>query len=359
MQTMKYYTNPIDYYLLSCICLLTILGIFVLYSGTDQNLMTLFKQISKLSIAFAMMYAISHIHYRVIDQMGLIFFVMSILTLLAVYFFGSSGKGAQRWLDLGIIKFQPSEIVKLTLPLALASWLSFRTDTIMNHFISLMILALPCLLIIIQPDLGTGILIGVTGLLMILIAGFPFYLIITGITLFVCASPIVWHYVLHDYQKMRIITFLNPGLDSMGGGYHIIQSKIAIGSGGLFGKGWLNGTQSHLSFLPEHATDFVFGIIGEEFGFIGAFSIILLIFLITQRILNLAMETADRYQKLVLCGLATNFFVCSVINIGMVIGVFPVVGIPLPLISYGGTHATILILSFGVVFAMIRASRSR
>lgn len=356
---MRSNSSTFDTTLLSLIFIYIGIGIIILYSGTDQNIPTLMRQLSRLSCGIFLMFMASLINPRDLNEMGTVFFFLSIIILLAVYLFGSSGKGAQRWLDIGVIKFQPSEIVKLTLPLALASWLDFRTNTFTNHFISFSILAIPCLLILIQPDLGTAILIGSTGLIMILISGLPSYMIAMCIGFAITAIPYAWFNILHDYQKARIITFLNPGNDSMGAGYHIIQSKIAIGSGGFAGKGWLNGTQSHLFFLPEHATDFIFGIVGEEFGFIGTTFIILLILAITYRVLMIAHKIDKPYERYVCCGLITNFFLGSIINIGMVIGIFPVVGVPLPLISYGGTHAWILLISLGIIFSMIRSYISR
>ncbi len=343
----------VDLPLVSMIFGIILIGMIALFSGSEHDLDIMLKQSSKILTGFILMIMIAKVKPHTFKSLGINLYVFSILMLICVKVFGTTGKGAQRWLNLGVIKFQPSEILKLTIPLIMASWLDYRTEALANHFISFLILLFPCMLILIQPDLGTAILVGLNGLILILIAGLPRPLIWSGLSLTLAAIPWSWFYVLHDYQKARIITFLNPGADSMGSGYHIIQSKIATGSGGIFGKGWLNGTQSHLAFLPEHTTDFVFGIIGEEFGLFGAAIVISLILMISFRILDHAERINNKFNRLVCCGIATNYFFCSAINIGMVIGIFPVVGIPLPLVSYGGTSATILLISFGIVLAMI------
>ena len=263
--------------------------------------------------------------------------------------------GAQRWINLGFMKLQPSELMKIALVLALARYFNSRTlqsiETIKGIIIPILMVMIPVGLVLIQPDLGTALMLLFTAGAMFFVVGvqlWKFAIIILG---GIVSLPIGWHF-LHDYQKNRVLTFLNPERDPLGTGYHIIQSKIALGSGGVFGKGFLNGTQSHLNFLPEKHTDFIFTMLSEEFGLIGAVLVILINFLIIACSFVFALRSSSYFGKLVAIGLTTSYFLYVIINIAMVLGLLPVVGVPLPLISYGGTVIISVMTGFGIILAV-------
>lgn len=280
-------------------------------------------------------------------------YVLGLFLLLAVMVMGKIGKGAQRWLDLGLFRFQPSEIMKLAVPMMAAWYFSILSKPLRlkDLFVAALIIFIPALLIAKQPDLGTAIMVSSAGLCVVFLAGISTRIIFLIAAAIGLAAPVLWHF-LHDYQKQRLITLLNPEHDPLGAGYHIIQSKIAIGSGGLLGKGWLEGSQSHLNFLPEHATDFIFAVNGEEFGFMGGLIIIILIALIALRGLYIAYNAQTLYTRLLAASLAMSFFLSGFVNIGMVMGILPVVGVPLPLISYGGTAMVTFLAGFGVLMSI-------
>jgi len=266
---------------------------------------------------------------------------------------GEIGKGAQRWLDLGFFRFQPSEMIKLTTPMMVARYLSEhrlppKTGQLL---IASGLILLPTLLIAKQPDLGTAILVASSGAGVLFFAGLSWAFIAAIIAALASLTPIIWHF-MHGYQRDRVLTFLNPEADPLGRGYHIIQSKIAIGSGGIYGKGWLGSTQSELEFLPESSTDFIFAVFAEEFGLFGCVGLLLLYLLIIARCLHIASQAQDTYCRLLASSLAFTFFVYVFVNIGMVIGVLPVVGVPLPLISYGGTSIVTLLAGFGILMSI-------
>jgi rod shape determining protein RodA len=267
---------------------------------------------------------------------------------------GVIGKGAQRWLDLGFIRFQPSEVMKLAVPMLCARYLHERPlpPTVPVMAVVAGIILLPAALTAAQPDLGTAILIIIGGLLLIVMAGLPVWYMVGGVALAAASAWIGWHYLLHDYQRNRVLTFIDPNTDPQGAGYHIIQSQIAIGSGGLFGKGWMNGSQSQLEYLPERHTDFIFAVIGEEFGLLGLVILISLYLFVVARALYLAAQTQDTFSRLLSASLALTFFVYVFINTGMVSGLLPVVGVPLPLVSYGGTSMVTLLAGFGILMAL-------
>ncbi len=271
---------------------------------------------------------------------------------------GKIGKGAQRWLDLGFFRFQPSELIKIIAPLMLAWYCSQQTFPINIKKVlwASLIILIPGLLIAKQPDLGTALMVVFSGCIMLYVAGVSYRFIGALIGCCALSAPLLWH-VLHDYQKLRVLNFLNPERDPLGSGYHIIQSKIALGSGGLLCKGFLNGSQSQLHFLPEHATDFIFAVIGEEFGFIGCLALIILFALILYRSLKIAYFAHDPFAKLLAVGLTMNFFLSAFVNMGMVTGILPVVGIPLPLVSYGGSSMLVLFASFGILMSVHKQNR--
>jgi rod shape determining protein RodA len=266
---------------------------------------------------------------------------------------GYVGKGAQRWLDLGLIRFQPSEIMKLAVPMFAAAFLHERP--LPPDWRSMLVVAgiilLPAALVAVQPDLGTALLIAGSGMLLLLMAGLRVSIII-GLAIAAVGAGVAGWQFLHDYQRQRVLTFINPQIDPLGSGYHIIQSQIAIGSGGLFGKGWMNGSQSQLEFLPERSTDFIFAVIGEEFGLVGLLVLLALYLFVIARAVYLATQASDTFSRLLASTLALTFALYVFINTGMVSGLLPVVGVPLPLISYGGTSVVTLLAGFGILMGL-------
>lgn len=343
----------IDLPLLGLLLALIALGMLILYSASNQNLSMVFRQSIRLVFALAIMmiFAVIPPHkYKIWTPW---IYGIGLTLLIAVMLMGKIGKGAQRWLDLGLLRFQPSEIMKLAIPM-MAAWYfdrkSFPID-IKSLLIASLLIFVPALLIAKQPDLGTAIMVVSAGLSVVFLAGIRMRTLLIIGTLIGLAAPLLWH-VMHDYQKQRIFTLLNPEQDPLGSGYHIIQSKIAIGSGGAFGKGWLEGSQSHLNFLPEHATDFIFAVSGEEFGFVGSSILIVLVILISLRGLHIARHAQTSFTRLLAASLAMTFFLSAFVNIGMVMGILPVVGIPLPLVSYGGTAMVTFLTSFGILMSI-------
>ncbi len=343
----------IDVALLSFLLLLCITGLFVLYSASNQKVRIIELQLMHFIFAFILMFIIAQIPPITWQRSAPLIYFAGIILLLAVLAMGHIGKGAQRWLNLGIIKFQPSEIMKLSIPLFLA-WYYHKIHlpiTLKSILVAIPIILIPAILIAKQPDLGTAILLIIAGASVLFLAGLSTRMIVSLSVLISASIPFFW-YFLHDYQRQRVLTFLNPERDPLGAGYHIIQSKIAIGSGGIFGKGWLNGTQSNLHFLPEHATDFIFAVCGEEFGFVGSLVLITLYLLIVIRGMMITMNAQDTFSRLIAGSITLTFFVSFFINMGMVTGIFPVVGIPLPLISYGGSSMLTSMISFGILMSI-------
>ena len=329
------------------------LGLVVLYSASGQSSTLLAKQIVRLGVAAAGMLVIAQVPPKLLKIWTPWLFAAGIALLVAVLVAGEMGKGAQRWLDIGFVRFQPSEIMKLAVPMMAAWFLMDRPlpPRLTELGVLLAICMLPAALIAQQPDLGTALLIAASGIIVILLGGISVRLIVLFGGLAVAVAPVLWMN-MHDYQKQRVLTFLNPESDPLGSGYHIIQSKIAIGSGGLFGKGWLNGTQAKLEFLPERATDFIFAVMGEEFGLLGLATIMILYALIVVRGLYIAIQAQDTYSRLLAGSISLTFFVYVFVNTGMVTGLLPVVGVPLPLISYGGTSMVTLMLGFGILMSI-------
>lgn len=344
----------IDLPLLLGLLLLSAIGLFVLYSAGDQSTDLITRQLIRLGIGFVIMFAIAQISPAVIQRWAPWIFGIGLIMLVAVLLLGEVGKGAQRWLNLGFFRFQPSEIMKVAVPMMIAWYLA---EVVLpprkRHLVAaLTVLILPTLLVAKQPDLGTALLIASSGIFVLLLAGLQWKLIIGSLITLVSSAPLVWNYLLHDYQRQRVLTFINPENDPLGAGYHIIQSTIAIGSGGLYGKGWLNGTQSHLDFLPERSTDFIFAVFGEEFGFLGILLLLAIYGVIIVRGLIIANQAQDTFTRLLAGSLILTFFVYIFVNIGMVTGILPVVGVPLPLISYGGTSMVTLLAGFGILMSI-------
>jgi rod shape determining protein RodA len=347
------YRLHIDAPLLFALVGVSALGLIVLYSAGGEDMELVQRQMLRLGIAFGTMIAVAQVSPDVLQRLTPWTFTIAILLLLAVLIGGTSSGGAQRWLDLYFVRFQPSEMMKLAVPMMVAGYLAdVRLPP--NRFQLLasgIMIAVPMLMIAKQPDLGTALLIASAGFFVLFLAGLHWRIMIFLGVVTGAAAPLIWHY-MHDYQRQRVLTFLNPENDPLGTGYHIIQSKIAIGSGGLFGKGWLNGTQSQLDFLPERSTDFIFAVLAEEFGFIGILALFAFYVFIVVRGILIAIQAQDTYTRLLAGSLSMTFFVYVIVNTGMVTGILPVVGLPLPAISYGGTSIVTLMAGFGILMSI-------
>jgi len=340
--------------LLIGLSLVSCYGLIVLYSASGQNLGMVLRAVVRLVMGAVAMLALAQLRPQQLRAAAPWIYAFGLVLLLVVDAMGVIGKGAQRWLDLGFIRFQPSEIMKLAVPMLGAWYLHERPlpPTVPMLGVVAGIILLPAALTAAQPDLGTAILIMIGGALLILMAGLSVWFIVGAIGVAMASAWIGWHYFLHDYQRNRVLTFIDPTTDPLGAGYHIIQSQIAIGSGGLFGKGWMNGSQSQLEYLPERHTDFIFAVIGEEFGLLGLVILLSLYLFVVARALYLASQTQDTFSRLLSASLALTFFVYVFINTGMVSGLLPVVGVPLPLVSYGGTSMVTLLAGFGILMAL-------
>lgn len=345
----------IDMPLLIALLLVCMAGLVVLYSATGEDGNAVINQMVRLGVGFMVMLAFAQIPPRTFSYWSLPLFLFGAVLLVLVLFFGVIVNGAQRWLPIPLIgRFQPSEIMKLALPITVAWYLSQRTlpPKFLDVVVCLMIVGIPSALIGTQPDLGTAILVAVAGLIALFFAGLSWRLISLAGIMAAIAAPLMYFYVLHDYQRRRVDTLFNPEADPLGAGWNIIQSKIAIGSGGLMGKGWLNGTQSRLDFLPESSTDFILAVIGEEFGLIGITFLLSLYLFIIGRGLYISLQASDTFGRLLGVSLSLTFCVYVVVNMGMVSGLLPVVGVPLPLVSYGGTSAVTLLAGFGILMSI-------
>ena len=348
------YRLHLDLPLLIGIMLLAAMGMVVLYSAGDQNIELLNRQVVRLTRAFIVMVIVAQVNPDTLKFWAPWIFGIGLIMLIAVLVFGEVGKGAQRWLNLGFFRFQPSELMKVAVPIMTAWYLAEAPLPPRGGrlFIATLMVIVPTLLIAKQPDLGTALLIASSGFFVLLLSGLRLKLILSVMALMAASAPIFWNYLLHDYQRQRILTLFNPESDPLGSGYHIIQSTIAIGSGGLYGKGWLNGTQSHLDFLPERSTDFIFAVFSEEFGFLGILLLLALYIAVISRGVIIAVNAQDSFSRLVAGSLTLTFFVYVFVNIGMVSGIIPVVGVPLPLISYGGTSMVTIMAAFGILMSI-------
>ena len=345
----------IDGWLLLPLLILFGIGLAVLYSASDQNMAMVERQATRFCIALGVMFVLAQIsphHYR---RWSPWLYGAGVLMLVAVLVMGVGAKGAQRWLEIpGLPRFQPAEIVKIAVPMALAAYFADRylPPRFKHVVMGLVFVLIPTLLIAKQPDLGTSLLICASGLFVLLFAGIQWRLIFGFAGLVSACLPLFWMFLMKEYQQQRVLTFLNPESDLHGSGWNIIQSKIAIGSGGLDGKGWLQGTQSHLDFLPESHTDFIIAVFAEEFGFLGVLALLILYLLIVTRCFYIAVHADDTYGRLLAGSLTLTFFFYFFVNIGMVSGLLPVVGLPLPLISYGGTSIVTLFIGFGMLMSI-------
>ena len=344
----------LDVPLLLLILTVAVLGLMVLYSASQMNLSVVMRQGVHLLVGLFAMAVLAQIPPSLMRAWTPWMYLFGMSLLMAVLVIGSVGKGAQRWLDLGVIRFQPSELMRLAVPMMMA-WF-FSNKPLPPQFkyvlVGVLITAMPVLLIVKQPDLGTALLIAMSGTFVLFLAGLSWWIIVAIGAAVAAGAPLFWTYAMHDYQRQRVLTFLNPESDPLGTGWNIIQSKIAIGSGGIYGKGWLNSTQSRLDYLPESATDFIVGVFAEEFGLVGLGILLLLYLLIIARGLYLAAKAPNTYARLLAGSLALIFFVYSFVNVGMVSGILPVVGLPLPLVSYGGTALVTIMAGFGILMSI-------
>lgn len=346
--------NRLDIILLTLILTLLASSLFMLYSVVDiQQDPFFWSQVKFIVVGLLIMTAMAYIPMKLLMEWSWVLYAGTVFLLILVPLIGESSKGAQRWLNLGI-RFQPSELMKIALPLFLSSFVAKYSAPIKfkTLVIALLIIAVPLLLILKQPDLGSALLITSSGIIVIFIAGLSYKMIVLFLFILISSIPVIWNWVLYEYQQQRILTLLNPSADKLGSGWHIIQSKIAIGSGGWFGKGWQQGTQSQLDFLPESHTDFILSVVAEEFGLRGILILFGLYLLIVTRGLWISYYARTLYNRLLGCSIVMVFFVYMFVNAGMVAGILPVVGVPLPLVSYGGTSLLTLLIGFGVLMAI-------
>jgi rod shape determining protein RodA len=336
------------------LALIVCLGVLVVYSASGQNIKMVEHHLANIAIAVAAMLALAKLASpQYLRLFAPVAYAVGVLLLIVVDVTGHIGKGAQRWLDVGFMRFQPSEIMKLAVPMMCAWYMHERPlpPTFKDLLIMGVMIGIPTAMIVMQPDLGTALLIAASGLIVMLLAGLQIQIILISIPLLACGAWAGWHFI-HEYQRQRVLMFLNPENDPLGAGYHIIQSQIAIGSGGVFGKGYMNGSQAQLEFLPERSTDFIFAVIGEEFGLLGQLLILSLYGVVIGRALYLANQGQDTFARLTGGAIALSFFVYAFVNSGMVSGILPVVGVPLPLISYGGTSMVTLLAGFGILMSL-------
>ncbi len=344
----------IDGLLFVALLALCITSLFVVYSASGQDMELVFAQATRIAISFVVLFIMAQINPLRYKGWAVFIYFIGVALLVAVLFLGVSGKGAQRWLDLGVIRIQPSEMLKLAVPFMIA-WYCCRHGSPIRVWqvgVGMFLTLIPTVLIFLQPDLGTAILVASSGVFVLFLAGMSWRVVSVGALLITCSLPILWFFGLQDYQRNRVLTLLNPERDPLGAGYHIIQSKIAIGSGGIEGKGWLQGTQSQLEFLPERHTDFIFSVFSEEFGLIGVVALLALYGFIITRGLLISVRAQNMFTRLLGGSITLTFFIYVLVNIGMVSGLLPVVGVPLPLISYGGTSMVTMMAGFGILMAI-------
>jgi rod shape determining protein RodA len=344
----------LDIPMLLLLLIISAYGLLILYSAVGQQVEPVISQGVKILVGLVSMVVIAQISPIVYMRLAPWIFLIGLIALVFVYFFGVEVKGSRRWLRIpGIVTFQPSEIMKLMLPLILAWYFQDRhlPPKARHVFWSLMLILIPVMLIAFQPDLGTSLIIAASGLFVLFLAGVSWRLVFSAIGLGVLTAPALW-FVLRDYQQQRILTLLDPERDPLGAGWNIIQSKTAIGSGGLFGKGLFEGTQSNLDFLPESQTDFIVAVLGEEFGFAGIVTLLILYLLLIGRGVMLSVQAQDTFGRLLSGSITFTFFVYVFVNMGMVSGILPVVGVPLPFVSYGGTSILTLFLGFGILMSV-------
>jgi len=349
----------LDLVLLLPLCLIMVLGLFVLFSASDGDWSTVSRQLRNFVVGWGVLLVVAQVRIDTIQRWSPALYFFALGLLLMVLMFGVGAKGAQRWLSLGIIRFQPSEVMKIAMPLAVAYWVVRYglPPRLGVTVVSLLIIGLPAVVIGLQPDLGTALLVAASGVSVIFMAGISWWQIMAGMLTALAALWPAWLFILGDYQKQRILTLFDPEADKLGAGWNIIQSKTAIGSGGWSGKGWLQGTQSHLDFLPESQTDFIIAVLAEEWGFRGVLCLLALYGLVVARGFWISLTAQSTYGRLLASAITLTFCVYVVVNMGMVAGLLPVVGVPLPFVSFGGTAIVTLMLGFGILTAISTEKR--
>lgn len=342
--------KKIDHLLIGLLCLIIIVGLFTVASSEKLAQSIVIAQFINIFVGVSGMFLIILSDPKKIFTLAPLIYLLSLFLLVLVQFFGYEVNGSQRWLNLGLMKFQPSELLKVTLPLALAWFYHINESKISwkTHIVGILIVLIPFLLILIQPDLGTALMISLIALSIIFCAGLSFKLIGLGMIILLLSSPFIWN-SLESYQQSRILTMFDPFSDALGSGYQTIQSMIALGSGGLIGKGWNNAQQTFLEFLPEASTDFIFAVFSEEFGFIGVMAILSIYFLFLLRCNFMISRMQDTFSRLLSLGLIVSIFMGLIINLGMISGLLPIVGVPLPFFSYGGTSMVVSLISIGII----------
>ncbi len=343
----------VDSYLMAGALAIVGVGLITLVSASEQNVSRISSQALSLGFALILMWVIANIPPEQLARAAAPLYVVTVLLLIAVAIGGSTVNGSRRWLNFGIGRFQPSELMKIALPLMLAWYFQWRQTRLRfrDYVFAAVLIIVPVFLIRRQPDLGTALMIGAPGFYVLYLAGLSWKIIVGLAALAGAAAPLVWPH-LHDYQQERILTFLDPSRDPLGAGYHSSQASIAIGSGGVIGKGWLNGTQTHLDFLPERHTDFIFAVFGEEFGLIGVAVLLLLYMLLIGRAFAITLNATTMFSRLIAGAITLMFFSYAFVNMGMVSGLLPVVGVPLPLVSFGGTALVSLFIGLGILMSV-------
>jgi len=353
IQILQNFFKHIDSFLMACLLFTLMIGLFILYSASGQSNARVLAQVINIGVAISVMFLIANISPQNLERIAVPLYILGVLLLLAVELFGHTSHGATRWLNLGFTKIQPSEIMRISMPMMLAWFFAKReaSASITDFIVAAVLLIIPVALIMKQPDLGTALLICASGFYVLFLAGLSWKFLVGGAVSIGALTPIFWS-MLHEYQRKRIEILIDPTQDPLGAGYHTIQATIALGSGGVTGKGWLNGTQSQLDFLPERTTDFIFAVFGEEFGMAGNLMLLVLFTLIIVRGLVIAGQAKSTFTRLLAGSITLTFFTYAFVNMGMVSGILPVVGVPLPLISYGGTSMVTLLLGFGILMSI-------
>jgi rod shape determining protein RodA len=346
-------SRHVDGFLLAVALCIAGLGLGVLYSAVDQNLTRFLSQALNLLLALVLMWAVAKLSPQTLRRFAIPLYVTGLVLLIGVALFGDVVNGARRWLHLGVARVQPSELMKIALPLMLAWYFEKHEASLRlrDFAVAALLIGLPVLLIVRQPDLGTALLIAASGAYVLFLAGLSWKVIAALGVAGGASLPLIWP-LLHDYQRERILTLLDPARDPLGAGYHTLQAMIALGSGGVLGKGWMQGTQAHLDFLPERHTDFIFAVYGEEFGLLGNVVLLLLYLLLIGRGLMITANASTLFGRLLAGAISLMFFTYAFVNMGMVSGILPVVGVPLPLVSYGGTALVTLFLGIGILMSV-------
>ena len=351
--------EPMDPWLFYAMLTIYVMSLFLLYSADGQDIGRLESKTLHTVMGFILLWILASARPQTLANFAPPLYITGVLLLLGVHFFGITVNGSTRWLNVGFTRIQPSEIMKIALPMMVAWYFQKHEMHLRWHhyLVALALVIVPGALILKQPDLGTATLIMASGLFVVFLAGLPWKVIFAAVVGFIAALPVIWNYGMHDYQKVRVMTLLDPTKDPLGAGYHIIQSMIAIGSGGIWGKGWLNGSQTHLDYIPESTTDFIFAVYGEEFGLIGNVLLLLVYLVILGRGLYISAHAPTLYSRTLAGALTMTFFCYAFVNMGMVSGILPVVGVPLPLVSYGGTATLSIMVTLALLMGISNQKR--